>query len=155
MGMCCFYIEKIGLALSLLKEALKYAEDEEDQITIWYNIGLVATASGHFILAKHSYTMAITISNEKHIQSINNLAIIEYNVRKLDESMNHFSLASQLVKKTDLPMYEPMFNLGVLKEKNSEYDAASAAFKDSLEIFPGNKQAKRMLDSISERLSAT
>jgi len=155
IGLCCYYIEKIGLGLNALKEALKYAEDEEEQATIWYNIGLLATSTGQFILAKHAYSMAITISNEKHIQAINNLGVIEFKINKIDSAVNSFKSAKDLVDNSELPMYEPSFNLGCCKEKQQEYNECYEAFKDSLDIFPGNKQARRMLNSLGELMSAT
>merc|ERR1712003_453499 len=36
IGLCLFQIEKNGLAMPTLKEALKYCIDEEDQANIWY-----------------------------------------------------------------------------------------------------------------------
>ena len=97
--------------------------------------------------------MAITISNERHIQAINNLGVIEHKAGKVESASARFQLANDLVKSQQAYVYEASFNLGCIKEAAHDFTNAFSAFQESLTIWPENTRAQRRLAALSDQFS--
>ena len=110
IGLCCYYIQKPGLAIAALRQALTLSNEEDETADIWYNIGLVSTSSGNFLLAKQAYQMAITISNERHVQAINNLGVIEFKGGKFELAVGRLEQAQSLVESQEMFVHEVSYS---------------------------------------------
>ena len=153
IGLCCYYIQKPGLAIAALRQALTLSNEEDETADIWYNIGLVSTSSGNFLLAKQAYQMAITISNERHVQAINNLGVIEFKGGKIESAIGRFEQAEGLVDREGLFVHEVSYNLGCVKEGRGEFSEAWKSFNKSLEIWPENTKAQRKLNVLADQFN--
>jgi len=153
IGLCCYYIQKPGLAIAALRQALNLSNEEDETADIWYNIGLVSTSSGNFLLAKQAYQMAITISNERHVQAINNLGVIEFKGGKLELAVGRLEQAQSLVESQEMFVHEVSYNLGCVKEGRGEFSEAWKSFNKSLEIWPENTKAQRRLNVLADQFN--
>merc|ERR1712071_581138 len=151
IGLCCYYIQKPGLGITALRQALQLCQDEEEMTDIWYNVGVLAPSSGQPLLAKQAYQMAITISNERHVQAINNLGVIEFKGGKLEIAVGRLEQAQSLVESQEMFVHEVSYNLGCVKEGRGEFSEAWKSFNKSLEIWPENTKAQRRLNVLADQ----
>lgn len=149
--LCCFYLQKTGLSLISLQNALTHATNDDEKADVWYNIGLVATSAGQLILAKQAYSMALTASNDKHIQALNNLGVLEVKCGKSSQGVSRFIQAYEVVSTSDLDFYEPSFNAASCKYDSEDSTMVTQLLKHSLEKFPSNKKAQRLLLEMQEK----
>jgi len=100
-------------------------------------LGLINYNSGHFEKAALHYEQAFEESGERHIESLNNLALALKSQGKLDQATVALSKAIAL----DSQYEKAYYNLGLIYLDNEEPQLALESFQKVIEINPLHEQA--------------
>ena len=83
---------------------------------IWYNIGQIAIAIGDLGMAYQSFKISISC-DPNHVESFNNLGVLELRKSKIEQAKANFHQAVQLSGTA----YEPLYNGALLCYKIGDF----------------------------------
>ncbi len=129
-GVMLLHQKEYSSAAGYLKRA---AEGEPDNAAYWNDFGLAMSFMGEFNAAKQAFQKALKLHPEL-TDAHNNLGMIYTEEGKLDKALEEYGKVIQ--DKTYPTPYFPYFNIGLLKLKQGQKEAAEMAFEQAIKLKP-------------------
>ncbi len=129
-GVMLLHQKEYSSAAGYLKRA---AEGEPDNAAYWNDFGLAMSFMGEFKVAESSFEKALKLHPDL-TDAHNNLGMIYTEQNKLDKALAEYGKVIQ--DKTYPTPYFPYFNIGLLKLKQGQKDAAQMAFEQAIRLKP-------------------
>ncbi|NOZ13472.1 MAG: tetratricopeptide repeat protein [Acidobacteria bacterium] len=129
-GVMLLHQKEYSSAAGYLKRA---AEEEPDNAAYWNDFGLAMSFMGEFDAAEQAFQKALKLHPEL-TDAHNNLGMVYTEEGKLDKALEEYGKVIQ--DKTYPTPYFPYFNIGLLKLKQGQKDAAEMAFEQAIKLKP-------------------
>lgn len=151
IALCCFYSQQFDMVITCFERALMNSDSDEITADCYYNCGLIVLATGDKQLATQCFKLALTCNSE-HAEAYNNLGVIEMmmansrnqnnpSIDQIQKSKSLFQTASQLGPH----LYEPNYNLGLIGERNGQYDLCYEYVRKAIAIYPEHYSSQQLL----------
>ncbi len=141
-GVMMLHQKEYSSAAGYLKRA---AEGEPDNAAYWNDFGLAMSFMGEFDVAKDAFKKALELHADL-TDAHNNLGMIYTEQNKLDKALEEYGKVIQ--DKTYPTPYFPYFNIGLLKLKQGQKEAAQMAFEQAIRLKPDFYRAYAELASL-------
>jgi tetratricopeptide repeat protein 8 len=144
LGLCSLFANQYDLCIICFEKALLYPEISDiTSSDIWYNLACVAIYIGDLSMAKQSLKISLSF-NDKNIEALNNMAILDMKEGFYEQAKNGFENACKMNEF----LFEPFFNLAVIKFNQGDNEEAYKYANLSLEKDPTHFETKELLKKI-------
>ncbi len=129
-GVMLLHQKEYSSAAGYFKRA---TEGEPDNAAYWNDFGLAMSFMGEFDVAKESFEKALKLQGDL-TDAHNNLGMIYTEQNELEKALEEYGKVIQ--DKTYPTPYFPYFNIGLLKMKQGQKEAAQMAFEQAIRLKP-------------------
>jgi tetratricopeptide repeat protein 8 len=148
LGLCALFANQYDFCITCFEKALLYPEINDITCSdIWYNISQVGIYVGDLGLAKQALKISLSF-NDKNIEAMNNMAVLDLRDGKNEMAKNLLENACKINEF----LYEPFFNLTVIKYNQGDNEEAFKYANLCLEKAPDNFEAKELLSKVKTQL---
>ena len=148
LGLCALFANQYDLCITCFEKALLYPEiNDITSSDIWYNISQVGIYVGDLALSKQALKIALSF-NDKNIEAMNNMAVLDLREGKNEQAKNLFENACKINEF----LYEPLFNLSVIKYNQNDNEDAFKYANLCLGKAPDNFEVKDLITKIKNKL---
>ena len=148
LGLCALFANQYDFCITCFEKALLYPEiNDITSSDIWYNISQVGIYVGDLGLARQALKIALSF-NDKNIEAMNNMAVLDLRDGKNEQGKNLLENACKINEF----LYEPLFNLTVIKYNQGDNEEAFKYANLCLEKAPDNFEAKELLAKVKNQL---
>lgn len=148
LALCCHYSQQFDMTITCFEKALQVAEDKSIVADIWYNIAIVAIASGDKQLANQALKLCLVAKND-HLEAYNNLGVLEMSKpNPNNDSLQRAKVYFQAATNNGSYLHEPYYNLALIGEKTGHYDLCYKSAKKALEIYPQFYAAQEIMNRV-------
>ena len=149
LGLCSFFSNQFDLCITCFEKALLFPEINDITASdIWYNLSCVGIYIGDLSLAKQSLKISLSL-NDKNIEALNNMAVLDIKEGFSDQAKIGFENACKINEF----LYEPFFNLAIIKYNQGDNESAYKYAKLSLEKAPSHFETKELLLNIQQKFN--
>ena len=149
LGLCSFFANQFDLCITCFEKALLYPEiNDLTSSDIWYNLSCAAIYIGDISMAKQSLKISLSF-NDKNLEALNNMAVLDMKDGLYEQAKNGFENAC----KTNEFLYEPFYNLAVIKFNQGDHEEAYKYANLSVEKAPNLFETKDLLSKIQKQFN--
>ena len=146
LGLCSFFANQFDFCITCFEKALLYPDISDiTSSDIWYNLSCVGIYIGDLSMARQSLKIALSF-NDKNIEALNNMAILDMKEGFYEQAKNGFESACKINEF----LYEPFFNLAVIKHNQGDNEDAFKYANLCLEKDSEHFETKELISEIKK-----